>query len=212
MRRNGARGLMSLFLVCSSSFLAGAPVWAAEASPRAYERVTEQLSQAISASQQLDQEVVAYDAVFRRNPMRPLVDGQGQLVTSVGLKDGLSVQGVIWSSDHPFAVIDEDLVAPGAIIGPYTILQIQADGVVVKRGDEVLTIPLDRGLEPSDTSATASEPAPVLTPAVEPAPPVPTESTTPLSETEASKTPASLKASSDQKVPAPADESPAQNP
>ena len=113
-----------------------------------YGRLTEQLSQAIEASRQAAAPPgPGYDVVFRRDPMRPLVDSQGQLVTSAGLHGGLSVEGIIWSSDHPLAVIDDDLFAKGDTVGPYTILQIRQDGVVVKRGDDIRLIPLDRGVE-----------------------------------------------------------------
>ena len=176
----------------------------AEISQKAYERTTEQLSQVIAASQALDQQVVAYDAVFRRNPLRPLVDAQGQLVTSVGLRDGLSVQGVIWSQDHPFAVIDEELVAPGAIVGPYTILQIQSDGVIVKRGEEILTIPLDRGLEPLDASPIPAEPS-VFTPAIEPPAPAPAEVAGPSADTATRESVVPSEATSDQETASPAE-------
>jgi hypothetical protein len=93
------------------------------------------------------QDMAGYDAVFRRDPMRPLIDAQGQLVTTTGLHGGLSVQGIIWSDERPLAVIEDELCAQGDVVGPYKILQIRADGVIAQREDQFLFIPLDRGVE-----------------------------------------------------------------
>jgi hypothetical protein len=59
----------------------------------------------------------------------------------------LSVQGIIWSDERPLAVIDDELFAQGDAIGPYTILQIRHEGVIVQRDADYLFVPLDRGLE-----------------------------------------------------------------
>ena len=112
-----------------------------------YARLAEQLSQAIETSREFAAAGPGYDVVFRRDPMRALVDSQGRLVTSAGLHGGFSVEGIIWSADRPLAVIDDELFAKGDTVGPYTILQIRQDGVVVQRGDDVRLVPLDRGLE-----------------------------------------------------------------
>ena len=110
-------------------------------------RVLKPLTQAIEQAKRLLGAFVPYDVVFRRDPMRALVDAQGELVTSTGLHGGLSVDGIIWSTERPLAVIDDELVGPGQTVGPYTVLQIQADGVVVQRQSQTLFVPLDRGLE-----------------------------------------------------------------
>ena len=68
-------------------------------------------------------------------------------MASAGLHVGLAIQGVIWSDERPLAVIDDELFAQGDAIGPYKILQIRPDGVVVQRQDETLFVPLDRGVE-----------------------------------------------------------------
>jgi hypothetical protein len=114
-----------------------------------YEQTTEQLSQAIQTYKEITQETGGYDVVFRRDPMQPLTNAQGQLVTFAGLHGGLSVQGIIWSEERPLAVIDDELFAQGDVVGPYTILQIRSNEVTVQRKDkdEVLVIPLDRGIE-----------------------------------------------------------------
>ena len=135
------RTFLTAFTVCCLSTAVAA------SSPTVYEKVTEQLSQTVATCRKLAAQVAGYDAVFRRDPMRPLVDGQGQLVTSAGLHGGLSVQGIIWSDERPLAIIDDELLSQGDVVGSYKILQIRADGLIAQRGEEYLFVPLDRGLE-----------------------------------------------------------------
>lgn len=87
-----------------------------------------------------------YDAVFRRNPMQPLIDEAGDVISSVGMSGGLFVQGIIWSPEQPLAVVDDRLLGPGETVGPYTIVAIEPDAVIVARDGEELSVPLDRGL------------------------------------------------------------------
>ena len=119
-----------------------------------YERITERLSEALEASRALAEERTPYDVAFRRDPMRPIIDAQGHLISSAGLRGGLSAQGILWSADHPLAVVDDELFTEGETVGPYTILEIRTDGVIVQRGgdDQRLFIPLDRGIEPLEAS------------------------------------------------------------
>lgn len=126
-------------ILCGSSLtLAASP---------SHQQIANQLSEAIEKYRSLTSQGPGYDAVFRRDPMRALVDSQGRLVTSAGLHGGFSVEGIIWSPDRPLAVIDDELFAKGDIVGPYTIRQIRQAGVVVQRGNDFLLIPLDRGIE-----------------------------------------------------------------
>ena len=147
---HSARSVLLLVACCLS--LGGVAL--AENSPKAYERTATQLSQAIESATTEAQSEAGYDVVFRRDPLRPLVDGQGSLLTSAGLQGGLMVQGIIWSDERPLAVIDDDLFAQGDTVGPYTIQQIHAGGVTVRRGnEEPFFIPLGRGLPPPAFSA-----------------------------------------------------------
>jgi hypothetical protein len=43
--------------------------------------------------------------------------------------------------------MDDELFRVGDAMGPYTILEIHTDGVVVQRNGKALLIPLDRGLD-----------------------------------------------------------------
>ena len=130
-----------------TAFLRGAPEIRLAADAAASERTVEQLAQAVTTSQGLIESIAPYDAVFRRNPMQPLVDGQGQWISGSGFSNGLSVQGIIWSDQQPFAIVDDTLYAPGAHVGPYTIVEIKEQGIVVERTGVRLFVPMDRGLE-----------------------------------------------------------------
>ena len=144
--RSPLRTLVRAFLCGYLGSVAGGG--AVDAAPvRGYERIAQQLSQALETSNALARETAPYDAFFRRDPMRALVDAQGQLVTSTGLRSGYVVQGIIWSEDRPLAVLDDELLREGDMIGPYFILQIQSVGLVVQRGTDVFFVPLDRGVD-----------------------------------------------------------------
>ena len=112
-----------------------------------YERTVDQLSQAITTYQELTQHPEKYDVAFRRDPMKPLVDAQGNVLTMSGMKDGLSVQGVIWSETRPLVVIEGDLYAQGDTLDQYTIAEIRKDGVTVQNGAATQFIPIDRGVD-----------------------------------------------------------------
>lgn len=142
MSQNPTGFLAIMFL----SALCALPVRAEADSPASKHGVKE-LAQAIQACKALNEELAPYDAVFRRNPMQSLVDTEGGWVGSLGLNSGLAVQGIIWSDKKPLAIIDDALYATGSTVGPYTIEEIQRDGIKVARGAEHLLIPLDRGLQ-----------------------------------------------------------------
>ena len=112
-----------------------------------YEQTVDQLTRATQTYRQLAEPLGGYDVVFHRDPMQPLIDARGALITSAGLHGGLAVQGIIWSDKRPLVVIDDQLCAQGSMVGPYRIVQVRPDGVVVQRDRDCLFIPLDRGLE-----------------------------------------------------------------
>ena len=143
-----------LALVAISVFSSSA---AAEINAKAYERVLQQLSKAVESSEALSNQVAAYDVVFQRDPLQPLIDSQGQVVAPVGLRSGLAVQGIIWSPERPLAVVDGELLGVGQVAGPYIIQEIRGDGILVKRGTQLIFIPLDRGLEPPSATPRSSQ-------------------------------------------------------
>jgi len=117
----------------------------ASAAPDKYSRTAEELSQAIATYQKLNAQQEKYEVAFRRDPLRPLVDAQGNLLSSAGLHDGLWVQGIIWSPERPLAVIEGELFGPGDTLDQYTILEVRQDGVLVQGGNgETEFIPMER--------------------------------------------------------------------
>ena len=119
----------------------------AEAALDEIEQTTQQLSQAMKSYRDQLKERGEYDTGFRRDPMQALVDSKGQLVASAGLREGSWVQGIIWSDTRPLVVVDDQLFGVGEVVGPYKILEIHPDRVVVQKGDQPETILLDRGTE-----------------------------------------------------------------
>jgi len=106
-----------------------------------------QLANTVERSKALRDQLVDYDVVFRRDPMQPLIDADGEMVSVSGLHGGLSVPGIIWSETRPLAVLDDQFLAEGDAIGPYTILDIRKDGLIAMRNREEVFIPLDRGID-----------------------------------------------------------------
>ena len=115
-------------------------------------KVLEELGRSLAVSDTFSGQVNSYDVVFRRDPMQPLLNKDGDLIASSGMRGGLSVQGIIWSDEHPLVVVDNELFGVGAEVGPYLIAQIQQSGIIVIRGNHELFIPLDRGVEPPPVS------------------------------------------------------------
>jgi len=110
-------------------------------------RTVDRLVQVLMEHEALTASRAGYDVVFRRDPLQAMVDAQGRLETSVGFHGGLSAQGIIWSSERPFVVVDDALFGAGETVGPYTIEAIHEDGITVRRDDARVWIPLDRGID-----------------------------------------------------------------
>lgn len=115
----------------------------AKGSTASYEQTAEELAQAVESAQALEAQVGGYDAVFSRDPLKALIDAQGRVVSTAGFSGGLTVQGIMWSQERPLAVVDDELYATGDSVGPYTIVEIQQEGVVVARDGETVFVPLD---------------------------------------------------------------------
>lgn len=119
----------------------------AEAALERIEQTTHQLSQAMESYRDQVKERGEYDTAFRRDPMQPLVDSKGQQIASGGLREGTWIQGIIWSEMRPLVVVDDQLFGTGEVVGPYKILEIHPDRVVVQKGNQQETISLDRGTQ-----------------------------------------------------------------
>ncbi len=150
--RLGALAVLGILLAASLSGSAGIA-----AAQTTYQRVMAELAETLRACRGLARRMLPYDVVFRRDPMQPLVDSAGQLVSSAGLRGGLWAQGIIWSDTKPLAIVDDALLGEGESVGPYTILDIQPDGLQVQRdGEAPLFIPLDRGYDYPTSSPESS--------------------------------------------------------
>lgn len=112
-----------------------------------HDRIAQGLGEVVETHEALDAQMVGYDVIFHRDPMRALIDREGQIVSVAGLQGGLSVQGVIWSENLPLVLMDDELYRVGDVMGPYTVLAIYPDGTLVERDGTRLFIPLDRGFE-----------------------------------------------------------------
>ncbi len=143
--RHFSKGEKCLTLFVLAGVLA-APGTAHAATP-SYEQTIDQLTRVTQAYRALAEPLGGYDVVFHRDPMQPLIDARGAIITSAGLRGGLAVQGIIWSDKRPLVVIDDRLYKQGDMVGPYRMVQVRPDGVVVQRDRDCLFIPLDRGLE-----------------------------------------------------------------
>ncbi len=158
----GARSLASCALA-AGMVLAGPMKSEAGVSPRDYQRMVEQLSEAVESRRVVSASFDAYDVVFRRDPMRPIIDQQGDVAMPQALRDGLSVQEILFADQRPLAVSDGEVFVSGETVGPYTILGIRSDGLVAQRGNQMLFIPAD---QPSAIS-TAFRPLRVVAPSAE---------------------------------------------
>ena len=124
----------------------GPPAVSAKSSTERYEQTADELAQAVHTAQALEEQAGGYDAVFSRDPLKALIDAQGRVVSATGFSGGLAVQGIMWSQERPLAVVDDELYATGDSVGPYTIVEIWQEGVVVARDGATLFVPLDRGV------------------------------------------------------------------
>ncbi len=132
---------------CGSWLVAACVGWSptasADAIPKDDRQLVHELSQAVDAARRFSAQTPPFDAVFRRNPMQPLVNDKGEPMGMATSHDGPAVQGIIWSEEHPLVIIDDELMGKGAVMGPYTISEIRSDGVVVAYKGETLFIPLN---------------------------------------------------------------------
>ena len=124
----------------------GPPAVSGKGSTERYEQTADELAQAVHTAQALEEQAGGYDAVFSRDPLKALIDAQGRVVSATGFSGELAVQGIMWSQERPLAVVDDELYATGDSVGPYTIVEIRQEGVVVARDGATLFVPLDRGV------------------------------------------------------------------
>ena len=134
---------MALALSCSSFA-------SAEIAPKEYERVSNQLGQALEFYRVLARPGVSFkdEDLLRRDPMRPLVDAAGNPVPGADLFDGPVLQGIIHSEGFTRALIDDKFYAAGDSFGPYTIREIRDEGIELEQGSSSIFIPLYQQPQP----------------------------------------------------------------
>ena len=130
-----------LLILILAVFFASTIALAEAVSPK-YDETLNELFRALKAYQDLHRVGGSYDVLFRRDPMRPLVDAKGRVVHSVGIYSNLAVQGIVQSTDLNVVLVDDHFYAPGDHIGPYRILEIRPDGLRVEQEGQELFIPL----------------------------------------------------------------------
>ncbi|MFA5164733.1 MAG: hypothetical protein WC481_04145 [Candidatus Omnitrophota bacterium] len=90
-----------------------------------------------------------YDAGNNRDPFRPLVDKDGNILPEarpVSAVMQLNLEGIVWSSSRDsYAIISGNVVKIGDILGDYKVVKINKNQVILNRDGE--DIVLTRGEE-----------------------------------------------------------------
>ena len=107
-----------------------------------HEVMAKALSHSMEVFRKLSEPGSGYNVVLRRDPLEPLIDGQGNVVSATGLHEGLVVQGIIYSEGFKSALVDEQFYFVGDTVGPYRILQIKPDGFLAQDGEKTIFVPL----------------------------------------------------------------------
>ena len=122
----------SIFFWVSFSLFCFLTLSLAEAAGDPYEQMAGDLLRAMKNYREHDKPLPDYHVVFRRDPMRSLIDEQGRLTSGRGLYNGLAVQGLIRSKDLKLALVNDEFYKEGERVGPYKILEIQPNGLIVE--------------------------------------------------------------------------------
>ena len=79
-----------------------------------------------------------------RDPFSPLVSKNGVLLIprEVDL-GGLVIKGIIYSTNSPLAIINDEVVERGENIGDYLVLEIEEKRVILKKGDQEFILKLE---------------------------------------------------------------------
>ena len=129
---------------CSVLFLFFSGIAQAEVAPREYERIAKDLSQALGQIPNLAKPEVKNldELVSRRDPLRPLIDSEGNPVKGTGFSDGPALQGIVRSEGFTRALIDDQLYSEGDAVGPFKLRKIREDGIELEGEGAVSFLPL----------------------------------------------------------------------
>ena len=76
---------------------------------------------------------------WKRDPFFP---GSASISSDSGLA-GFMLNGILWSEDSPYAIINNDIVTIGDIVDDAMILEINEDSVIVEQDDERYILKVD---------------------------------------------------------------------
>ena len=134
----------SLFFLAVFCFLSASGF---SAEPMNYEAIAKSLSRSIEIFQKLMQPGPGYNVALRRDPMEPLVDEQGNVTNLQSSpqesREGLVVKGIVYSDKFKAALVDGEFYFPGDSVGPYQILEIKRDGLLIQDGNKTTFVPVD---------------------------------------------------------------------
>ena len=65
----------------------------------------------------------------------PFFPGSSSIASDSNLA-GLALDGILWGSDNPYAIINNDIVTVGDIVDDAMVLEINEDNVIVEQDDE----------------------------------------------------------------------------
>ncbi len=110
--------------------------------PTEQEVMAKALSHSIETFRKLSEPGPGYNVVLHRDPMEPLIDGQGNIINQTGLHEGLVVQGILYSEGFKSVLVDDQFYFAGDSVGPYRILEIKSDGFLAQNEGKTIFIPL----------------------------------------------------------------------
>lgn len=91
-------------------------------------------------------ESLKYDPNNKRDPFRPLVDKEGNIlpeVRPVTATVELNLEGIVWSGKgDSYAVLGGSVVRAGDLLGDYKVKAIEKSRVILERGNEESVINL----------------------------------------------------------------------
>ena len=120
-------GFLFIFCLSASSAFAGNVE---------YEHLEQELSGAVTLFQKLSLPEKVFTEVPRRDPMKSLIDNQGNLIPSLELSGELVLQGIYVSGGTKTVLVNESFYTEGSKVASYQILEIREDGILAQKENE----------------------------------------------------------------------------
>ncbi len=79
-----------------------------------------------------------------RDLFTPLVSKNGTILIwrEIDL-NGLTLKGIIYSQEAPVAIVNDEVLEPGATIGEYRVFEIEEKRIILKKGNEEFILELE---------------------------------------------------------------------